>query len=178
MEAHRAPRVLPSNGQPFLKCTSPLDDLVNPLSPQVCLEFNHGLDCGLCGLQHACSLCGQTDHGANSCKPNILRDSSGNVGSYGFDTFDHRIGIKDQYENTQPSIFDKTPWHSAQAAIRLQKFETPRGPFVFDRPELRNEKFKTYREKARKNKQKNKDTGKEEIVWLDEIEEAFQIGWS
>lgn len=175
MELRKNLSVLPSNApalSPRNSILSPqAEELIRPLSSQICENFNRGNECRVCNLYHICSTCSQEGHGAYNCNDGILRVSSGNAGLSLLDqgVLEPKLRVDQQYPSTVPSAFVKPQSHTAQAAIRLSQKKERRNLWV--RWETTSERYKVYRRKAR-----SKKPGSKEDVWPDDVEEAFQIG--
>lgn len=181
MESRRHLRVLPSNA-PTLSDSdgihrSPTQSLELDRSLQTCPNFNDDIDCRVCGLQHACSICLQADHGSYACKNRILRVSSGNVGSNGPVTSfsDSKVDIDRHYAPKTSTALVRGSDDSAHVAIRLGQRRSRRGldarhklPLYY-RAELQSPRYNAYRAKAR-------SKGSKDQIWPDNIEEAFQRG--
>lgn len=181
MEPRRHLRVLPSNA-PTLSDSdaihrSPTQSLELDRSLQTCPNFNNDIDCRVCGLQHACSICLRSDHGSHACKNRILRISSGNVGSNGPATSfsDSKVDFRGDYGPKASTALVRGPDHLAHVALRLDQRKSRRGldqrhrlPLYY-RAELQSPRYIAYRAKARSKGSKNQ-------IWPDNIEEAFQRG--
>ena len=180
MDLQRNLRVLPSNAPALPENTSyessTLEESADTLSPRICQNFNRGLECKSCYNLHLCLVCRQHDHGARECKSGVLQVTSGNAGAntlasrrIGFDLGSPQAcGFEDG-----PLPLD-VPIHPVSAALR---YEQPRRHTRRSerRPNYWHVEFNTPRYKAYREKCRQKGS-KEEAVWPDRVEEAFQIG--
>ena len=182
MESHGNIRVLPSNAPALPVNDTPastLHGLDRPQSPQICPNFNLGLDC-ICSLKHICATCLGQNHGSKDCKTGVLRITSGNVRSHTREksVIRSKAGLDTQCQNAESSFLFDPPHHSAQAALKLEqkKRRRARGPHVRAslsyRPELQSPRYVAYRQKI---KQSQGNSSKKQI-WPDHVEEAFQEG--
>ena len=175
MERRKNLPVLPSNAPALSPRTATLrthsDDSISHLSSQICQKYNRGLECRVCNLAHICSTCQQPGHGAHTCQAGILRVSSGNASLTPLETgiFDNKFRSDSRYDSKSVSTYINPPYHTAQAAIRVQQKKERRN--IWERWELRSPRYLAYRRKAR-----SKKPGSKEDVWPDDVEEAFQIG--
>ena len=166
--------MLPSNAPALSPKTSILssqsEDLISPLSSQVCQTY---LEYRACNLHHICSTCQLPGHGAYLCQSSILQATSGNANVTPLEPslFDNKFKSDSRYETKSASAFVNPPYHTAQAAIRLTQKKDRRT--IWQRWELQSPRYQAYRRKAR-----SKKAGTKEDVWPDDVEEAFQIGTS
>lgn len=185
MESRRNLRVLPSNAptlaesEPIHAC--PGENLGNHTSPQTCPKFNDGLDCRICGLLHACSICLDEDHHARTCISGVPRVSSDNIGSseLAIHSNEFNTGSGVHYTSTVSHSLIRAPDYSNRNAIKLENRKRQRRlgqrapePLsrlpLFYRSELLSPRYNAYREKSRSKGANQK--------WPDHIEEAFQEG--
>ena len=181
MEARQHQRVLPSNAPTFSHSVGTqvlsLRGSSTPHSNGICPDFNLGVQCTSCNRHHICSACYQGDHAACECKTSLSQACSSDISLYNV-AIPH-VEFKDpQYVTKPPSVFADPPIHTAQAAIkrehrRHQQYTT--FPFFGerDRCEEDSHRYLQYRRKSRCKEMEGKGG-----PWTDEVEEAFQIGWS
>lgn len=179
MESRRHLRVVPSNAPTFPDSDaihrSPTQELDGSLP--ICPNFNNDIDCRVCGLQHACSICLDTDHGSYACKKGFLRVSSGNVGSGGPVTINRELKVVcgGHYAPKPSSALDRGLDNSALVASKLEHRKSRRAlesktkSPLYHRVEFQSPRYVAYREKCR-------NKGDEEQTWPDHLEEAFQRG--
>lgn len=175
MERRKNLPVLPSNAPALSPRTSILssqsEDLISPLSSQVCQKYNRGPECKASDLDHIRSASPNLGYGAYSSQSGILRATSGNASVTPLEPspFDTKFKGDGRYETRSTSAFVNPPYHTAQAAIRLTQKKDRRN--IWQRWELQSPRYLAYRRKAR-----SKKAGTKEDVWPDDVEEAFQIG--
>ena len=183
MELQQSARVLPSNAPALPEDASDLlstpTDLPETLSSGVCHNYNRGHDCSACNLPHICMRCKQQGHPATDCKFGILRVSSGNVGSSGYQSLniDVKASSTQKYGIRPVSSLVNPPHHSAQAAIKAEhsrrqqhiSWSSPKGLPMYWHVEWQTPRYRTYLEKCRQK-------GSKDEKWPDRVEEAFQIG--
>ncbi len=162
MERRKNLPVLPSNAPALSPRTSILssqsEDLISPLSSQVCWICHNG-------------PASNPGYGADTFQSSILRATSGNASVVRLEPsyLDNKFKSDSRQETTSASVLVNPPYHTAQAAIRLTQKKDRRN--IWQRWELQSPRYLAYRRKARLKK-----AGAKEDVWPDDVEEAFEIG--